>query len=482
MKRLILTILIIGFILISSVININALKVQIEKSDGLKISITSTGRSFEGYTLFSPEYSKDTFLINNTGTILHQWKSNYIQGLGLYLLENGNLLRTGYINKYNIIIGGGDTGCVEMMDWDGSRLWFFKYADEQNCLHHDIEPLPNGNILMIAWEHKSYEETLEAGGNPSLIPKDGIWADHIIEVKPIIPEGGEIVWEWHVWDHLIQNFDPTKNNYGIIADNPGLVNINYGDYYPDWNHINSIDYNEKFNQILLSVRNLNEIWIIDHSTNTVEAASHSGGRYKKGGDILYRWGNPQVYHAGDTEDQKFFNQHSASWVESGCPGEGHITVFNNGWERPEDIYSSVEEIVPPVDNNGNYFLEPNSAFGPKEAIWSYTAENQTDFFSRLGSSARRLPNGNTLICSTNSGHIFEVTDEKEIVWEYTNSYPIDVNMVKSVFSAYRYPIDYSGIHEFNNKIVSQPIETEHKPLLFERLISLPIFFRLFNFE
>jgi hypothetical protein len=188
-------------------------------------------------------------------------------------------------------------------------------------------------------------------------------------------------------------------------------------------HTNSIDYNEKFDQILISVHNFNEIWVIDHSTTTQEATGHTGGSSRKGGDILYRWGNPAAYRAGITSDQKFFGQHDASWIKTGCPGEGNILVFNNGWNRPTDMYSSVDEIIPPVDDNGEYYLEPGSPYGPESLLWSYTGSPPTSFYSDGFSGAQRLKDGDTLICDGVAGRFFEVTPEKTTVWQYTNPYP-----------------------------------------------------------
>jgi len=163
---------------------------------------------------------------------------------------------------------------------------------------------------------------------------------------------------------------------------------------------------------------MSEIFVIDHSTTTDEAAGHSGGRSGKGGDILYRWGNPQVYRAGNASDQKLFAQHDATWIEPGLVGAGNIMVFNNGQGRPDGRYSSVDVIVPPIDESGHYTLIPGSAYGPKEADWIYTDENKPDFFSQNISGAQRLPNGNTLICSGTVGTIFEVSPAKRIVWKY----------------------------------------------------------------
>ena len=73
----------------------------------------------------------------------------------------------------------------------------------------------------------------------------GLWPEHIVEVDT---DTDSIVWEWHTWDHLIQDYDSTKSNFGIIAEHPERININFPQGGPlshggDWLHINSIDYN-----------------------------------------------------------------------------------------------------------------------------------------------------------------------------------------------------------------------------------------------
>jgi hypothetical protein len=189
----------------------------------------------------------------------------------------------------------------------------------------------------------------------------------------------------------------------------------------DWLHVNSVAYNAELDQVMLSVHGFSEVWIIDHSTTTEEAASHSGGKQGKGGDLLYRWGNPRAYRSGSNVDQRLFQQHSAHWIPEGLPGAGHMLVFNNGGNRPDGSYSSVDEVILPLKDDGTYEREEYVAFGPERATWSYSAEDKSSFFSPLISGTQRLPNGNTLICSGNAGVIFEVTSDKEIVWQYKHA-------------------------------------------------------------
>jgi len=378
-------------------------------------------KTINGQILFSPIYSKKQYIIDYNGIVNHTWVNKYTPGQAVYMYDNNSILYTTRL-VYNA--PGGAGGGIQKIMWDGSIAWEFTYYTDEYLSHHDIELLPNGNILMIAWEYKTRDEAIAAGRNPELLDKDILMPDHIIEVEPILPEGGNIVWEWHVWDHLIQDFDPLKDNYGTVEDHPELIDINYGVIISDdWNHINSIDYNEELDQIILSCCSFSEIWVIDHSTTTEEAAEHTGGNSGKGGDLLYRWGNPQAYRTGNEDDQKLFSQHDAQWITQGCPGEGNILVFNNGPGRPGPDYSSVDEIVPPVDEDGNYEFTPGLAYEPDEPVWSYTANNPTDFYAMYISGAERLTSGNTLICDGPAGRFFEVTPEKLTVWEYVNPYP-----------------------------------------------------------
>ena len=431
--------------LLVSVSIVSSVQVKILKKENFK-----EDEPFEGYTLFAPMWDTKTYLIDNDGDVVCTWRSTYTDTQASYLLENGNLVRTSLVSSP--IFSGGSQGRIEMFNAQGKKIWNFEYSSNHYNQHHDVEILPNGNILLIAWELKSKEEAVIAGKNPNQLNGNEFWPDHVIEVEPTGASGANIVWEWHVWDHLIQDYDQSKANYGDVSVHPELIDINFGGNRADWNHINSVDYNEEFDQILLSVHEFNEIWIIDHSITTEEASGHTGGRYDKGGDILYRWGNPQAYKQGTEDDREYYGQHDGRWVEEGCPGEGNILVFNNGAGRPGERYSSVDEIMPPVDENGFYRYTPGTAYEPKEQIWVYTTPNPTDMYSSICSSSQRLPNGNTLICIAQQGRFLEVNPEKEIVWEYNNPYPI-LYLQKSVTEAIRYPTDYPGIPEIESKRV-----------------------------
>ncbi len=407
--------------------------------------------SYNGYTLFSPIPSDSVFLIDNRGYLINVWATPYRPAQSVMLLPDGSILRPAIIQQGDLFSAGGAGGRVEKYDWNGNLTWSFNYYSSNHCSHHDVEYLPNGDVLMIAWENISYDSVIAAGKNPAFIDTS-VWSGEIIEVKPTGISGGDIVWQWHAWDHLIQDFDSTKENYGNVAAHPELIDVNYGSHNEDWLHINSVRYNAQRDEILLSVHNFSEIWVIDHSTTTTQATGHTGGNDGKGGDIVYRWGNPQAYRAGTTADQKLFSQHDARWIDPGLPGAGDIMVFNNGDKRPNGNYSSVDEITPPIDSTGHYYIDSSGVYGPTTLTWTYVAQPPTSFFARNISGADRLPNGNTLICEGTAGKFFEVDASGNMVWEYVN--PVtrfgiltqgDQPSFNLVFKVYRYSPQYSGL-------------------------------------
>ena len=432
--------------------------------------------AFVGYTLFNRVRSKTIYLIDNQGRVVHKWELD-AEALYAKLLENGNLLTFANRGK-GLDFRHRD---VTEVDPNGNEV----RECTQGLPHHDFLKMPNGNVLLLSRQKKTAEEAIAAGADPDFVTADGLRVPHIVEARPIGPASCEIVWEWSAWDHLIQDLDSSKANYGVVAEHPELIDLNFSPSRRHdskyWIYSNGIDYNAELDQIILSARYFGEVWIIDHSTTTSEAAGHSGGKGGKGGDLLYRWGNPRAWRAGTPEDQQLFWQHNSQWIAPGLPGAGNILIFNNGSEVAEFNrgYSSVDEIAPPVDG-ANYRLEPDSAYGPAEPVWVYTAERPGDFFAPYISGAQRLPNGNTLICDGPHGTLFEVTPAGEIVWKYVNprvgkrtlrqgeSVPLEVVRpgVESpgnlVYRAYRYAPDYPGLQGLD-LTPGEPVELYSTP-------------------
>lgn len=375
----------------------------------------------EGYTLVAPIGDSTAYLINNDKEVIHSWRCNGGAGNATYLRPDGSLLRTGKVRNQTFPARGGPGGLIEIIDWDSEVLWSYEVSDDDQLAHHDVEPMPNGNVLVIAWQYRSRDEAISFGRDPSTLSEDALWPESIIELKPKGKNDAEVVWRWDLWDHLIQEFDKSKKNFGKVADHPELVDINFGIRRggADWIHMNSVDYNADLDQIVMSARWFNEVWIIDHSTTKEEAAGHTGGRHGKGGDLLYRWGNPYAYFAGFEFDRQLWAQHDARWIDKGSPGAGNLMVFNNGDRRAGRGFSSVDEFKTPVGKDGSYDLPASSGFGPESFVWTYKDEG--NFLSERISGAQRMPNGNTLICSGEQGSVFEVSEAGKIVWQFEMS-------------------------------------------------------------
>ena len=190
--------------------------------------ISKTDKATEGFVLFQPASSTKTYLMNSDGEIVHQWVGE-LNSMQSYLLDNGNLVRLERDLDFPTFAAGGQSGRIREYDWDGNIVWDFEHATIDQLIHHDIEIMPNGNILAISYEVIPREDAIEAGMHPDRTPKAGIWPDKIIEIEPSGSEGGKIVWEWRMWDHIIQDIDSTKNNYGVVADNPRKFNLNIHD-------------------------------------------------------------------------------------------------------------------------------------------------------------------------------------------------------------------------------------------------------------
>jgi len=370
---------------------------------------------FEGLTLITSmgggQNSSDTYLIDNDENVINSWS------------HSTGSASVGYLSRDSILFlpsklgGNGDGpagGLFKKVDWDGNILWEWLMPVEICVPHHDITVLPNGHILAICEETKTEQEAQNAGLEGINGP---MTLDMVVEIQPLENNQAEIVWEWHLWNHLVQDRGSQYTaTYGEISDHPELLDINVnGDGnnqgINDWNHSNKISYNLNFDQIVLSCRHMNEIYVIDHSTTTEEAAGHTGGNQGKGGDILYRWGNPQNYDRGNNSDQILNAQHGINWIPDGYLGAGNFLLYNNRHQTNPNR-SAVLEFNCIADENGFYPIEDGQPFGPNTYLWIY----QANFFSNTQSGAYRLPNGNTLITVTNENDIFEVNPDGEIEW------------------------------------------------------------------
>ena len=440
--------------------------------------------AFGGYTLFG--VGNRTFLLDLQGRVVHTWPV----GTNPHLLDNGNILDAGKDDP------SGFQGFKEV-DWDGKTVWEYTEKRAGYAPHHDWVRIFNKKLnapttLYIANKSISTEQAIAAGADPKkLSNRDEGQMDAIVEVDM----QGNVIWEWCFFDHVVQDIDATKPNYvgagKTIADYPGRININMPGkpLKRDWLHCNSLDYNATSGHLVInSVQG--ELYVIDHDGTFIagDAKSSIAKAASPAGDFLYRFGDPARYAQGDpprvlenwdsatSGHKQMGGSHDASWIPPGLPGAGHLMVFNNGqylYQRTPG--SSILEINPFLDatgrDTGKYVNPPAAGYRretydhdthneprqiSKQVVWSYRSINSHGFFSHIGSSGQRLPNGNTFICSDTEGHFFEVTADGKLVWEYINPVTRDgavkilgdaLPMVNSAFRAFRYPVDHPAFKD-----------------------------------
>jgi len=407
------------------------------------IADTDVARVSPGYVLIEPGYRKPAYLVNNDKEVVAAFENDYFSFTQLQ--ADGSRLASSSLYSDVFLDGGGNRGCLEEYAADGSLNWRLRLETDDYIHHHDAVKLENGNVLAIVWENISAEQAIAMGRNPKHVAENGnFWFDGIIEVDP---ETATIVWEWSMRNHMIQDFDAGKPNYGVVADNPGKLDINAinfnrdGSVSDDWTHVNALDYNTELDQIIFSSNYLSEVYVIDHGVTSFEAQGNDG-------DFLYRWGNPENYGRGTADNRQLFDQHDVQWIRDDLPGAGNIMIFNNGNEKLRP-HSSVVEFSTPRNADGTYALDGSSAYGPVDLAWEYAPTDETIFFSWFISGAQRLANGNTLVNHGAKAQVREVTVDGEIVWEY--KFDDGADGPHMLFRANRYPADHPAVTAIINQ-------------------------------
>ena len=415
-------------------------------------TLVNTPEALDAYTLFSPTFGRNSYIIDNCGQVINHWTHDQRAGLAGKLLPDGRLLRTGTIS-HPLIQQTSQGGLIEIYNWDGSLDWSYDFSDEIRTQHHEIVYMNNGNILVLAWEYIVADSVLELGRNTDKFPLRSLFGEAVYEIKPIGSDSAEVIWEWHLKDHYVQDFDSDKLNYvSDIVDHPRKYDINYDGVSrwgnTDWTHCNALDYNEDLDQILINCRNGNEFWLIDHSTTSAQAATDTGGVHGLGGDFLYRWGCPEAYGKGTFDDTRLYGAHGVEWIPADRLYGSSIIAFNNGTERPGTNYSTVEVITPIIDSTGAYIMGASGVFQPTEAVYTFEDRVPEDFYSNYQSNAMFLPNGHLFTNRGDDGHLVEFDSTGKVVWEYWNpsgqngpaeqgTYP----RLGQIFIATRVPVD-----------------------------------------
>ena len=383
--------------------------------------------------LYPPSELTTTYLVDASNQPLFQWESEYKAGQSAFLLDDGSILRAGSINDVapdNRFVaayrdGHNETfqigGIVERISKDSEVVWSFEDYSDDHAPHHVVTVMPNGNLLFPVWRYHTRDEALELGRDPKHVSTGGLWIDSLVEVRPTA-DGAEVVWEWRASDHLVQDFDETKENYGQLTEHPGRIDINWGRGYnvpEDFMHVNSAFYIEELDQIVMTSYHYSELWVIDHSTTTEQAAGSTGGRYGRGGDLLYRWGNPWVYGHDDTDQFLLSAVHDPKWVSE----KRHFIMFDNNIADSrrgiEGGDSMVVEIAPPIQPDGSYTMT-GGVYGPSQPVMAADLGVQA---TSVG-TAQRMVDGNTLSCDCPASETIWVDASGDVIstaqiWENT---------------------------------------------------------------
>lgn len=359
---------------------------------------------YPGYAFYSS--GRECRLYDMDKNLVHTWTSTYQCAGAARLCRDSSVLYSGR-NPDGWSGGVLQGGQIQIINWNGELAWDFQYASSEYCPHHNIEimyytedPKETPNVLLACYEKEN---------NASELP------DKLVEIKPTGKTTGEIVWQWYAWDHRTD--DPYNH--------PELLEAPSDTRPGDWNHVNNISFNRELDQLVVDMKSFDEFVIIDHSTTIEEAAGHTGGKYGKGGDILYRWGQASNY--GISGNDYIVGFHAGCWIpyvfpgtNIEMPGAGNVMFFHN--DRDE-----VVEVTLPGNGDGIYPRNPGEAYGPDSPTWTYDMTNP----GQHEGSVQRLPNGNTFICDANSS-IYEVTSGGQTVW----------SLSARCIQAYKYDLKY----------------------------------------
>ena len=469
-------------------------------------------RSYGGYNLITPlrpgpapDFGYHaTYLIDMEGNVINSWplpQYGYTIEKQSQFLDNGNLLRRigndtwqhGWDESWpgtDPEASPTDAGRLQELDWDGNIIREIVDTRPGYHHHHTFERIFNRKlqaftILSIASKDITHEQAIAAGVDPSLRDDYTSFPDGVVEFDL----DGNVIWEWNVFDHLVQDVDPTKDNYGVVRDHPEKMDPNFGPgRRGNWIHMNSMDYNETLGQIVVNNSVNAEFYVIDHQGTFIpgDPAGSIATAAGDAGDFLFRWGNPAVYDSGEgksfTEkggasdgDQQVFFSHDIQWIRPtaypegpALPGAGHFLIFDNGTRHlaTGNAYSALLEIDPydgPMEN-GVYVRQESAGYhnvrvysGARrtsdQVVWFYASRDPASFWSRHISGLTRLPNGNTMVTGGTWGQLFELTPDNEIVWEYKLPIVNDTGPKKILedgdfaqsFVAFRYGSDHPAL-------------------------------------
>ena len=488
-------------ILVVTLTGVTATTLAYEVSQGpTELIQYDPARAYEGYTLFTPMLGRNAYLIDMRGQVVNMWPTPE-SWWEAEIRESARLLEDGTLLRAKTVGDGSTPGTYQLVDWDGEVIWEFENMREGYSGHHDFRMIWNPKLeertlMYTNTREMTHEEVIALGVDPALRESYASRPDGLIEIDM----DGNIIWEWNVSDHLVQDINPDLSTYGVISEHPERLDPNFGTGVSgNWIHANAFDYNEILDHVVINNSRLSEFYVIDHGSTFIPGDPERSIELAAGdaGDFIYRWGNACVYDSGDcpsmTDEglstsnghQQVFFSHDIQWIRDRevrplngeIPGAGHFLIFNNGARQPGPTFSSVIELNPYDRPMGKGVYVPQTVAGyerlrvgggmssgeqnvSKQVVWRFNGTVPNSFYSMYISGVQRLPNGNTLVCPGAHGHIFEVTTDGDIVWEYINPvgdrisnddgvYKIMTDRVgggfNSIFKCQRFSPNYPGL-------------------------------------
>ena len=404
-------------------------------------------KCYNGYTIYC-KASVGSILIDMNGKPVHVWDG--LIGQPTKMLPEGRVMssrgnRPAHVSYMDFLD-------VVTCEWNGDVTW--EYSKYEYCEDDGREP------RYTARQHHEFQRYGEppyftpGAKYPKEAPKTLILVHKDVKKKKISPQlleddvlievdnEGNTIWEWHSVDHFNEmGFDETARN-AIFRDpntNPSGPNGQ-----GDWIHLNCASYlgenkwydagDKRFHpdNIILDSREGSFLFIIDHET----------------GKIVWKVGPDYT----STKELRLLGAiigpHATHMIPKGLPGEGNILVFDNGGWAGYGAPSQVSRYgLKSMRRDSSRIIE----FDPitLKVVWEFDEKDiqfpqlfaSHYFYSPLISNVQRLPNGNTLIDEGCDGHMFEVTPEKEIVWDYVTPYS-DAGTGNMVYRCYRIPYDW----------------------------------------
>ena len=321
-------------------------------------------RAFAGLNLYTSGHGPEAILIDMNGTVLHRWKRGIKEMWPNHKLakikpESKWWARVHLFENGDILVINTNLG-IAKLDRNSNIIWTYEAK-----AHHDMDVAPDGTI---------YALTRGARLVPDVSVETPILEDFVTLLNP---KGRELR-SFSVLE-VLENSTP-EVSWTQAADNlwTDSLKSRIAGHRGDIFHTNSLELLDgriaaaapafAEGHLLVSMRNLEMVAVVDLKNERVV------------------WS--MVGPFGMQHDPKI-------------TGDGMMMVFDNIW-RPGKSRVVV--------------IDPRT----RDVTWQYTGSPDHPFYSETRGAAQRLPNTNTLITESCTGRAFEVTQNKEIVWEYFN--------------------------------------------------------------